>query len=406
MLRAYIRGANVYNVHGTPLVIGKYTVIGNEGSPLDHEFGRMGAVTYSEESIARHLQLAAKSTRGKVLIVLSHCPPRGALDLAIRYGTRPIGSTAFGKFLMPRKNVPLVVCGHVHYCGGQSKRLKRSTVINVASHDDFGAPGRIAIIEIRAGKVRGLEWPNLWELVSVGGIGESRAARLRNSGINDLAQLADASAEYIKQVLKCGIVEASSMKAKASSLLKHEAIMFKTLEIPDKNRAYIDIETDLTSKFIWLVGVHVEDDARTYSFFANTPANEKEMLTELFQFIMGRPELQLLSYSNCAFEQRLLPQRFSAYGLPTVAVDHIRDIYNQIHSCAAFPVRSATLKDISRWCGFRARHPEMDGFDAALSYGSGKPSKRLKHTLLTYNEDDILSLKQVVRYLEANTKLQ
>jgi Icc-related predicted phosphoesterase len=174
----------VYNVHGTPLVIGKYAVIGNEGSPLDHEFGRMGAVTYSEESIARHLQLAAKSTRGKVLIVLSHCPPRGALDLAIRYGTRPIGSTAFRKFLMPRKNVPLVVCGHVHYCGGQSKRLKRSTVINVASHDDFGAPGRIAIIEIRAGKVRGLEWHNLWELVSVGGIGESRAARLRNSGIN------------------------------------------------------------------------------------------------------------------------------------------------------------------------------------------------------------------------------
>jgi uncharacterized protein YprB with RNaseH-like and TPR domain len=59
-----------------------------------------------------------------------------------------------------------------------------------------------------------------------------------------------------------------------------------------------------------------------------------------------------------------------------------------------------TLKDISRWCGFKPRHPEADGWDVARAYGSGNPSKRLKQALLAYNEDDILSLKQVVQYIE------
>jgi Icc-related predicted phosphoesterase/uncharacterized protein YprB with RNaseH-like and TPR domain len=403
-LRAYIRGINVYNVHETPLVLGKYAVIGSEGSPPDEEFGDLGVVIYSEASIARHLQLAAKLVRGKMLILVSHCPPRRVLDLAIRFGTRHIGSVQLRKFLGAHKNVPLVVCGHVHYCGAQAKKFKGSMVVNAASHDNVGAPGRIAIIEIRAGKICHVQWHHIWELGSLCGIKEARASRLKDAGISNLAQLADAPSERIKQVLKCGSGEASSIKAKASSLLKQDAIVFKPLEIPDRNRTYIDIETDPNSKFVWLIGLHVEEEARTYSFFADTPAHEKDTLTSLLQFLNGRPELQLLSYSNSAVEQRLLLQRFSAHNLPTVAVQHIRDIYYEIHSCAAFPVENSTLKDISRWCGFKARYPDMDGWGAALSYGSGKPNKRVKQMLLAYNEDDILSLKHVVQYIENRTE--
>jgi Icc-related predicted phosphoesterase len=117
-LRRYIRGAGVYNVHEAPLVIGDYAVIGIEGAPTDERLGPMGVVIYSEASIARHLRLAAKSARGKRLILVSHCPPRGSLDFAIRFGKRPIGSVALRTFLRKRRDVPLVVCGHVHYCGG------------------------------------------------------------------------------------------------------------------------------------------------------------------------------------------------------------------------------------------------------------------------------------------------
>src|SRR5208337_3377206 len=123
--------------------------------------------------------------------------------------------------------------------------------------------------------------------------------------------------------------------ARASSLLKQDAMVFKALRIPHRSkRAYIDIETDPNSKFVWLVGLHIEEEARTYSFFANTPAHEPDILIELLQFLNARPGLQLLSYSNSAVEQRLLPQRLAAHGLPTGAVEHIRDIYYEIHASA------------------------------------------------------------------------
>ncbi len=405
-LRAYIKGLNVYNVHETPLVLGDYAMIGSEGAPRDEEFGDIGVVIYSEPGIARHLQLAANAVRGKRLIVVSHCPPRGVLDLAVRFGTRHIGSTALRSFLSSHKNVPLTVCGHVHACGGRTKRFKRSMIVNAASHDNFGAPGRIAIIDVAAGKVKnqGVQWHHLWELVSVLGVKEGRAARLRNSGISNLTQLAEASSECIKQVLKCGAAEALSIKGRASALLGQDAVVIKALQIPSSKRAYIDIETDLNSRFIWLVGLHIEDEARTHSFFADTPRHEKDILSELSYFLAHRPELQLLSYSNCAFEQRLLPKRLSAHGLPTGAVESIRDIYYDIHACAAFPIGGTTLKDVSRFCGFKARHADLDGRRAALSYGSGRPTKRLKQMLIAYNEDDLLGLKHVVQYIESRAK--
>ena len=399
-LRRFIRGDHVYNVHVTPLVLGSYAIVGNEGAPLDERFGEMGTVIYTERGIGRHLALAAKRVRGKIVIVLSHCPPRGVLDLAIRFGRRHIGSIALRRFLLKHKAVPLVVCGHVHFCGAQHKNFRHSKIVNSASHDDFGAPGRIALIEIRGNKVSSVQWHHLWELSSVCGLKDARVARLKLVGINTITELADAPLDRIKQVLKCGAAEASSVKARARALLKRDLIVSRALDIAKGKRAYIDIETDLNGKFIWLVGLHVEEEARTYSFFAKTPAHEQDALTKLFQFLTARPELQLLSYSNSSVEQRLLPQRFSAYGLPPAVVGRIRDIYYAIHASAAFPLQTTTLKEISRWCGFRARHPDIDGFGAALSYGSGNPNKRLKQKLLEYNEDDILSLKHVVQFIE------
>ena len=122
------------------------------------KLGALGTVIYPEVSIARHLHRAAKSVTGKHLIVVSHAPPRGAVDLAIRFGTRHIGSTALRNFLFKRRDVPLVICGHVHYCGARSDKLARSTIVNAASHDDPGAPGRVAVIELQSGKVLSVEW--------------------------------------------------------------------------------------------------------------------------------------------------------------------------------------------------------------------------------------------------------
>jgi Icc-related predicted phosphoesterase/uncharacterized protein YprB with RNaseH-like and TPR domain len=403
-LRRYIRGAGVYNVHETPLVIGDYAVIGSEGAPIDERLGHMGVVIYSEASIARHLRLAAKRAQGKRLILVSHSPPRGSLDFAIRFGKRPIGSVALRTFLRKRRDVPLVVCGHVHYCGGQSTKLGRSMIVNAASHDDHGAPGKVAVIDIQAGKVSDVQWHELrGELTSIAGIGEPRGIRLKAAGIRNVAQLAGASEECIRKTLKCGAAEAAIFRARASSQLRQEMLVLKRLELW-RNRAYVDIETDLNSNFIWLIGLHIEDEAKSYSFFANTPQDEGNILREFLDVLAQSPELTLLAYSNCRAEQRLLAQRLSANGLPTTVAENIADVYSAIHSCVVFPVQDTRLKTIAKCCGFLARHPDMEGFDAAISYGSGRLTKKRKKLLLEYNEDDMLGLKHVFRYIESRTQ--
>jgi Icc-related predicted phosphoesterase/uncharacterized protein YprB with RNaseH-like and TPR domain len=404
-----IRGANVYNVHKTTLIIGKYAVIGSEGSPPDKENPELRGVIYKESRIAQHLQRVAESARGKQLVLVSHCPPLGVLDLAIRFSKdglpRPIGSDALRKFLLRRKTVPLVVCGHAHRCGGQSIKLKGSTVVNAASHDNRGAPGKVAWIEIRAGKVRDVGWKHLWELESVPGIKKGHAAQLRNAGIGSVAQLGDTTAD-IKKILDCGAGEALTIKRRASALHRQKPLLFKPFEIPDGKRAYIDIETDRSNRYIWLVGLLIDGERKPHQFFADTPEDEKDILTKLLQVLDNGSELRLLSYSQNKFEQRLLPERFIAHSLPAVAVSGILDIYNDIGACAAFPALSTKLKDISRSCGFKARHPGMSGLDAAnhyeSSYGSGKPDKLVKQRLLDYNKDDIFSLKHVVDYIESH----
>ncbi|HKV25090.1 MAG TPA: ribonuclease H-like domain-containing protein [Candidatus Acidoferrum sp.] len=399
--RSQIRGKNVLNVHETPLVIGDYAVIGNEGAPLDENLGAVGTISYPEELIATHLKLAAKSVKGKRLIVLSHSPPRNALDTAIRFGRRPIGSKALRKFLNRRSDVCLVVCGHVHSCGARTKRLNRCHVVNAASHDDRGAPGRIAIIDIQNGQVQNIEWHQLWELASIPGIGEARESMLRNSGISDLSQLRAIEDEGLREILKCGRSEAAAIRNRALALINQKTVLQRRIEVPSAGRrAFIDIETDLACKWIWLIGLHVESENRTFSFFARALQDEKRMLAEFLAFADRYPDLPFFSFSNSRTEERMLSQRLAAHDLPVTHVARVRDLYSEIHSCAAFPLQgSMGLKAIAAWCGFKPR-TALDGFQAAHLYGSGNVDLRTKQKLLRYNEDDVLALKHVILHLE------
>jgi predicted RecB family nuclease len=149
-----------------------------------------------------------------------------------------------------------------------------------------------------------------------------------------------------------------------------------------------------------LVGVHVEEENRTYSFYADTPKQEKRVLADMLDFLKSKPKLNLLSYSGCRVEQRMLDQRLAAYRLPRDVAESVRDIYFDIHACAAFPTQQLTLKEVAKYCGFEWRDSGMDGFAAAVLYGSGKLTKARKRLLIRYNEDDLLALKCVVRHLD------
>jgi len=113
------------------------------------------------------------------------------------------------------------------------------------------------------------------------------------------------------------------------------------------------------------------------------------------------PDLNILSYSGTRFDKRMLIRRLAAHELPTSFAQSIRDIYFDIHDCVAFPVPGLGLKGIAEWCGFKWRDSGMDGFQAGVIYGSsGKLTRAKKRIVIRYNEDDLLAVKHVVRYLE------
>lgn len=160
--RDLIAGQHVYAVHSCALVLGRFAVVGAEGAPLfqnDTEHRNMGHLLYPERVLALQMKRWRTSAlANKKLIIVSHAPPFGVLDFPARYGTRSIGSRPLREFLEAAANSLLCVCGHVHRCGGQCARAGNCVVVNAASHDSPGDAGKVAIIDVRNGRVSAVNW--------------------------------------------------------------------------------------------------------------------------------------------------------------------------------------------------------------------------------------------------------
>lgn len=143
--RVWIHGKKVYELHTSLLKIGPFLIVGLEGSPCG--LGQSGE--YLETDVKLRLEFAKRKLEDKdLMVVVSHAPPRGILDRALRWGERPIGSIALKDFLEEEDKVRLILCGHVHSCGGKYEKLNETTVVNVSSHDDCYSRANLAWITI------------------------------------------------------------------------------------------------------------------------------------------------------------------------------------------------------------------------------------------------------------------
>jgi Icc-related predicted phosphoesterase len=150
--RAWIRGEKVYELFTSLVKIGPVVIAGLEGSTCG--LGPNGG--YLESDIKLRLEFIQKYiAKDELILIVSHAPPRGILDRAIRFGERSIGSIALRDFIEEESRVGLVVCGHVHSCGGSFETLNNATIVNVSSHDDPFSKANIAwIIVNKEGKVQ------------------------------------------------------------------------------------------------------------------------------------------------------------------------------------------------------------------------------------------------------------
>jgi Icc-related predicted phosphoesterase len=164
-IRELIIGSRVFSVRSCALALGNFVIVGVEGAPMfpmrdgfDKSYNK-GYLLYPEPILEFHMKRwTTTAFNRKKLIIISHAPPFGILDLAMRFGRRNIGSRPLRRFLESTPNVLLCVSGHVHSQGAHSEQFGNTLVVNAASHDGRNDPGRVAVIQITRGVVSAPNW--------------------------------------------------------------------------------------------------------------------------------------------------------------------------------------------------------------------------------------------------------
>lgn len=405
-----LSGKMVFNVHRVPVILGDYAILGVEGAPT-----LPGFVLNSEKEIRERLTVQKKAAGKRKLIIVSHAPPNGTLDKAVRFSPdgepRSIGSRALKAFVRANSRVALVVCGHVHRCGGRHEKLNRAVVVNAACHDHFGDVGRFAIVDFEPSGRLGVEWREIREVSSVPGVGPSTAEKLRQIGVRTVSELVALSPTSLARL---GSLARSPevIHARARAHAEGRPILLRPLQLPTGPEIFLDIETDPDGgkKYVWLIGFCVGREGAYSSYFAATPDDERRILTDFLHSIQAYPTANVLTFSGSRFEERVFRERLSAHGLDTSLCSHVMDLSPVIWRSIALPVGSEELKEAAKYFGYSFKHVGLSGFEIAMCYQNeycrlrnATKRKKLEQRFLEYNEDDVRCLPSI---LEAIDKLQ
>jgi hypothetical protein len=195
-------------------------------------------------------------------VVVSHLPPFGVLDQSVRYSPTgapvSIGSHAVADLTQRGSNV-LVCCGHSHRMGGRHQPIgRRCVIVNAASHDDLGAPARVADITLRAFKRPVVRWHEVrlpLGLDAMPELGLRRANSLVTRGIRDTAALARSRPRTVSAGLGYNPRACLRFLAMARAWESARPVVYAPVALPRGPRVLLDIETDLRQQAIWIVGL-------------------------------------------------------------------------------------------------------------------------------------------------------
>jgi len=392
-----LKAPRVYDLHRAPRTIESTGFVGLEGATREIS-NPVGYVLYSGKEIKRHLYSAFKKiSKSKKIILVSHNPPSGVLDLACRFGVDHIGSKEIRSFILRNKQVIINVCGHVHSRGGQSEYLGKCLVINAANHDGEGAEERIAVIDTGKEKIS-LEWYKD-EIMSLPQVGAKRRRHFLRAGfytISDIEKSTDARLECLPGVGKWHIAR---WRNKIKAIKTGKPIVLTKLLLPP-NCIYCDIETDLPQSIVWLIGIYNPKNSEFRQFFAKNAAGEKRMLKDFCHYMEKNDIQSIISFSGCKFEERVLKNRLRECKLSKYRkLINDTDIGTWVQNNVFCTASSYKLKDLASVLGYGFKHKEISGYDVGVFYMAYLAKEKTHFTMaeiLAYNRDDVMSLPFLV----------
>lgn len=400
-----IVGRQVVDLGRRSLQIGRFAFHGVEGVEDTPEVPGLGWLRSVPETITRRLERGyQEAARARTHVVVAHSPPRGVLDAAVRFSPdgapRSIGSTALRAFVVTHPRVRLVCVGHCHRMGGRHAPLGEALVINAASHDDAGARARVAEVDLAHDGAPRVRWHELRlapGFEGLPGLGAPHTAALRRMGIVDTRALARAHPTRVATAITYSPRACIPFVAAARAVTRQEPIVHAPCEVPPGPRILLDIETDLRQRAVWMVGMLDEATGAFRQLVARRDRDEPDMLTALADELTrrGRP---VVSWSGSRFDERVLCQAYARHGLaPPEPLIDAEDVMLLVRKSIALPVQDLRLGTVATWCGFRFRHPELDGFMVGMMCSQHRArGTRPPPEVRRYNEDDVRGLAAIL----------
>ncbi len=408
----------VHDLNEEPMVADEFIFFGIEGGLKDFPFG---SVLYSEDEITNHLEGQFHDVRDFIktegkrledfkLVLVSHNPPFGVLDLAMRFGKENIGSKAILDFIKSH-GINLNICGHVHLQGGRYSKLNDSTIVNVASHDKTGSKGRIGIIDIIGDEIEVsfIELPFLEgnSLLNLYSTRESTLMKLRDWGFNNLGEIRNVTFKDFILKTKLSRNTAKRIYLNARALEENKIFLLNPFEFDEKNVGYFDIE--LGQGILFLISFLNADTKKTAQFFAdnNTLEAEKRIVIEFLEYLEKNKIKKLYCYSRIKFDFHRILDRIEAhkinrnrrfeYGLNLITDGY--DIYWIIKHHIVSPSLTMKLKDLGTAFGYKLRqYPDVDTWNIGEFYAEYLETKdeEIAKKMFEYNEDDVLVLDHII----------
>lgn len=253
------------------------------------------------------------------------------------------------------------------------------------------------------------------DVTMIWGVGRVYAAALAAVGYTTWDSLAGCDPAQLTAVLTAAGARGVGVATVESWQLHARALAFGRPEFRPGTRApldgpYIalDLEYDVTPgrDHIWLTGAAVAhgDGAEPCSWWADTPAQERDALASLQVLLDRHPDLPVVTWAGNSADVPRLIAAANRHSLPALAdalTERHIDVYAWLQRTGRLPILSLGLKQISAYLGYRPRTDVTDGLDALRRYQVWMAShdERIREQLLAYNADDIAGLVHTVTRL-------
>jgi len=238
----------------------------------------------------------------------------------------------------------------------------------------------------------------------INGIGGSTFSKFSTAGIKTVEDFVNAGVTGVSKTL--GWTEKGGLPfyLRGLAVYHNRIIKIKELKNISSSPVYLDIETDLFQRTVWMIGIYISKTNEFIQLVADKPSDEPKIIKQCLEILSDHCNEPIISYSGSRFDERVLRKRFDEESLNH---SHLvfEDILLDIKASLAFPIKAYTLGDLGEFYGYNFKHPNMDGQQVAIlysQYASNLKKFNGYQKLCDYNEDDVKSMASIVKQIYLN----